>query len=213
MSDTSEDIKQDDKENDLSILHMQIAMIDNLKENTNVSEENTSEENNIEIAKDDTSEKDLTNVDTNLETKVITENNITASFTDSKDDIQVKNQSKYDVNDLLANGSYTVQNKDKVIIYHTHTCESYTPSEKYNYNMTGAYRTTDLNFTVARVGDELENALKQYGKTVVHDKTYHDYPSYNGSYDRSVKTLTNILNDNPDGEIAIDLHRDAVRKF
>lgn len=59
-------------------------------------------------------------------------------------------------------------------------------------------------------GDELESALKQYGKTVIHDKTYHDYPSYNGSYDRSVKTLTNILKDNPDGEIAIDLHRDAV---
>ena len=52
--------------------------------------------------------------------------------------------------------------------------------------------------------------MKQYGKTVVHDKTYHDYPSYNGSYDRSLKTLKNILNENGDSEIAIDLHRDAV---
>ncbi len=62
-------------------------------------------------------------------------------------------------------------------------------------------------------GDELEECLKQYGKNVVHDKTYHDYPSYNGSYGRSLTTLQNILNANPDGEIAIDLHRDAVRKY
>lgn len=55
--------------------------------------------------------------------------------------------------------------------------------------------------------------MKQYGKTVVHDKTYHDYPSYNGSYDRSLKTLSNMLKDNGDAEIAIDLHRDAVRKL
>ena len=79
--------------------------------------------------------------------------------------------------------------------------------------MTGTYRTTDLNFTVSRVGDELEECLKQYGKTVIHDKTYHDYPSYNGSYDRSVKTLQGIIDANNDAEIAIDLHRDAVRKY
>lgn len=59
----------------------------------------------------------------------------------------------------------------------------------------------------------MEESLKQYGKTVIHDKTYHDYPSYNGSYDRSLTTLKNILNSHQDGEIAIDLHRDAVRKY
>ena len=63
-----------------------------------------------------------------------------------------------------------------------------------------------------KYGDELENCLKQYGKTVVHDKTYHDYPSYTGSYGRSLSTLQNIINNgNKDAEIAIDLHRDAIR--
>lgn len=61
-----------------------------------------------------------------------------------------------------------------------------------------------------KFGDELEECLKQYGKTVVHDKTYHDYPAYNGSYDRSAKTFKSILESNKDAEIAIDLHRDAV---
>ena len=106
-----------------------------------------------------------------VETKVISENNITPSFTDAEGDIQVKNQSKYSVQELLVNSNYELKNKEKVVIYHTHTCESYTSSEKYQYEMTGTYRTTDLNYTVARVGDELENYLKQYGKTVIHDKT------------------------------------------
>ena len=76
--------------------------------------------------------------------------------------------------------------------------------------MTGNYRTTDLNFTVSRVADELDKQLTEYGYHVIHDKTYHDYPSYNGSYGRSLTTLQNILKENPDIEVAIDLHRDAV---
>lgn len=67
-----------------------------------------------------------------------------------------------------------------------------------------------LIFLSQKYGDELEECLKQYGKDVIHDKTYHDYPSYNGSYDRSLKTLKNILDNNSDSEITIDLHRDAV---
>lgn len=86
-----------------------------------------------------------------VETKVIDENNIDASFTDEQNNIQVKNQSKYDVKDLITNSNYEIKNKNKVIIYHTHTCESYTSSDKYSYEMTGAYRTTDLNYTVAKV--------------------------------------------------------------
>ena len=49
----------------------------------------------------------------------------------------------------------TIDNKN-VVIFHTHSCESYTPSEKFQYNTTGTYRTTDLNYTVTRVGTELE---------------------------------------------------------
>ena len=126
--------------------------------------------------------------------------------------MQVNNKSVIDITDILNNSNYEIKNKNKFIIYHTHTCESYTSSEAYNYNMTGNYRTTDLNYTVSRVGDELEKNLKEYGKTVIHDKTYHDYPEYNGSYSRSLKTMNSILSNNKDAEIMIDLHRDAIRK-
>ena len=53
--------------------------------------------------------------------------------------------------------------KNNILIFHTHTCESYTPSETYPYEQTGNFRTTDLNYTVARLGDELTNYLLGFG--------------------------------------------------
>ena len=102
----------------------------------------------------------------------------------------------------------TIENKN-IILFHTHSCESYTSSEAYPYTPTGNYRTTDLNFTVTRVGTELETQLKQYNYNVVHSTDYHDYPAYNGSYTRSLKTVENILQTTP-ADIIIDVHRDAI---
>ncbi len=102
----------------------------------------------------------------------------------------------------------TIENRN-VIIFHTHSCESYTSSEKFPYTPTGNYRTTDLNYTVTRVGTELENELKKYNYNVIHSTDYHDYPSYNGSYTKSLKTVENITKNNP-SDIIIDLHRDAI---
>ena len=76
----------------------------------------------------------------------------------------------------------------------------------------GNFRTTDLNYSVARVGDELANNLQAKGINVYHDKTYHDYPSYNGSYTRSLSTVSKILENNK-ADIIIDLHRDAIGSY
>lgn len=40
---------------------------------------------------------------------------------------------------------------------------------------------------------ELTNHLTEYGFNVVHDKTYHDYPAYTGSYNRSKVTVENLI--------------------
>lgn len=131
-------------------------------------------------------------------------------FTNSYGSVQVKNTSKYDLTEEILKPDFELTDKEDLIIYHTHTCESYTPSEKYNYEQTSTYRTTDLNFTVARVGTELTNYLNNYGFNVTHDQTFHDYPAYTGSYDRSMNTITNILNDKSETQMIIDLHRDAI---
>jgi len=79
----------------------------------------------------------------------------------------------------------------------------------YEYEATGNYRTTDLNYSVARVGTELTNYLKEKEFNVTHNTTYHDYPAYSGSYARSLNTLEGLL-EGKNTQLVFDLHRDAV---
>lgn len=92
----------------------------------------------------------------------------------------------------------------QVLIYHTHATESYLPSTSGNYH------TTKEANTVREVGDVLEQTLESKGISVIHDKTIHDNPSYDASYDRSYDTVEAILKKYPSIELIIDLHRDAV---
>ncbi len=130
-------------------------------------------------------------------------------YTDEYNGVYINNGTNYQLTHEMLTPDIEV-NKNKVAIYHTHTCESYTPTEQYTYELSGNYRTIDLNYSVSKVGDVLESCLNSYGCTVIHDRTYHDYPAYNGSYSRSLVTANNILSANPDTDIVIDLHRDAI---
>lgn len=39
---------------------------------------------------------------------------------------------------------------------------------------------------------------------------FNDYPSYNGSYERSAETVKKILAENPSIKVVLDIHRDAI---
>ena len=209
----NDESNEEKKQMELLVLSQELNIISNIKlaKNNNRNEDYKENESSFyaEIA-NETQEENLELAQTGVITQVIEENNITPSYTNNYESIKIKNQTDYDLSEIIKNASYEFKNTKKIAIYHTHTTESYSQSEKYKYAMTGDFRTTDLNYTVSRVGDELEKQLTEYGYQVVHDKTYHDYPSYNGSYGRSLTTLQNILKENPDVEVAIDLHRDAV---
>lgn len=152
---------------------------------------------------------ELTLADTNLNTEVVTKNPLENKYTTEYGKVKIKNETSFQLTKDMLKPDINIKNK-KAIIFHTHTCESYTSSEKYTYKATGTFRTTDLNYTVSRVGDELEKYLNKYKFSVIHDRTFHDYPSYSGSYNRSLKTVEGILEKNKDTQIVIDLHRDAI---
>ena len=44
----------------------------------------------------------------------------------------------------------------------------------------------------------------------LHDTTLNDYPSYNGSYDRTRENIERYLEQYPSIQMVIDVHRDAV---
>ena len=145
---------------------------------------------------------------TDVNTEVITEKPLANKFTNQYNDVKIKNETNYELTEDMLKPDIDIDTKN-ILIFHTHTCESYTASDKYQYEPTGTYRTTDLNYTVAKVGEELTDYLQKYGYNVIHDTTYHDYPAYTGSYNRSFSTVENLLKTNK-SDIIIDLHRDAI---
>ena len=91
-----------------------------------------------------------------------------------------------------------------VIIYHTHSSESYMPYKSSNY-----HREKEKG-TVRDVGSVMKKTLEKKGIKVIHDKTLHDRPSYNESYNRSLETITALRKKYPSADYIIDLHRDAA---
>lgn len=174
-----------------------------------VEKNNTNEEQKEIIKQENKEEKDDNKIKEGATVTEVINSGVNPRSTDEYQGVLINNQTQYTLTEDILNPNIEV-NKKKVVILHTHTCESYTPTEKFQYQASGSFRTTDLNYSVCRVGDELAKNLEQYGITVVHDKTYHDYPAYNGSYNRSLVTARNVLASNQDADIVIDLHRDAI---
>lgn len=196
-------IKEDEEEEETTniiaqILSIELAQVRNIEKQDNIiiAEETDIKEVKVEEAK------------TNQETEIVTQNPIAETHNAEINGVEIKNETDFEINDSIIANELAI-NKDNITIFHTHTCESYTPSEQYPYEQTGNFRTTDLNYSVARVGDELANYLLNYNYNVIHDKTYHDYPAYSGSYTRSLETVKNLLKTNS-SDVIIDLHRDAI---
>ncbi|MFG6373122.1 MAG: stage II sporulation protein P, partial [Oscillospiraceae bacterium] len=98
----------------------------------------------------------------------------------------------------------------QILIVHTHATESYTKAGQDNYQESDPYRTTDDAHNVVRVGDEMAAAFAQAGLNVLHDRTLHDYPNYNGAYTRSRETVERYLAAYPSISVVLDVHRDAI---
>ena len=181
----------------------QLAMLNEIRPKENKTENQEIKEENNDVV--------VEQAKTGLEIKVV-ENNVPTKFTNEYNGVKVRNETEYELTEEMLKPDITI-NKENILLFHTHTCESYTPSENFEYEQTGTYRTTDFNYNVVRVGTELTNQLKSYGYNVIHDNTYHDYPAYNGSYGRSLTTVKNLLKQYDNTDIVIDLHRDAIGDY
>ena len=197
-----------------SILVSQISTIKGIDEKSSsqkmAEEEKTEKLENTEETNGETQEEtgEIKLAKEGVTTEVVTPNPIAESHNVTYNNVKIKNQTDYELTNEILTPDITIENKN-IVIFHTHSCESYTSSPAYTYTPTGNFRTTDLNFTVTRVGTELETYLKQYGYNVIHNTDYHDYPSYNGSYTKSLQTVEKILQ-TTSSDIIIDLHRDAI---
>lgn len=107
---------------------------------------------------------------------------------------------------------FTISDTDEpqVLIYHTHTTESFEPYVRDNLDASFNYRTTDETKNMIMVGNAIQAELEAQGIGVIHVTEVHDYPSYNGSYGRSRESIVPILEQYPTIKVALDIHRDAI---
>ncbi len=127
-------------------------------------------------------------------------------------EVKISNTTKLKIEpeDFLSPVPQFLSGDFSVLIVHTHTTESYTPSQKFNYAPTDTERTTDKNFNMVRVGEEIKSVLEANGIRVYHDTAINDHPSYSGSYNKSAKAIENYIKKDPSIKIVLDVHRDAI---
>lgn len=80
-----------------------------------------------------TETKSENTVSTNVATEVVTQNPIAENYNREYRGIKIKNETSYELTDDILNPDNLEINTDNILIFHTHTCESYTPSENYTY--------------------------------------------------------------------------------
>ncbi len=96
-----------------------------------------------------------------------------------------------------------------VLILHTHSTESYTKSGE-SYVETAAYRTLDEAYNMLSIGAYVAQILEENGISTIQDRSFHDHPSYNGSYADAREAIQAYLADYPTIQLVLDLHRDAA---
>ena len=129
-------------------------------------------------------------------------------------DVYIDNRSERTLNAGIFDGTFAAvlseEEGPQVLIVHTHGSEAYTMPAGQEYEPSGDCRTTDCDYNVVRVGDELARTLEEAGISVLHDPTLHDYPEYSGAYGRSLDAVEKAMAEHPSITFVLDVHRDAI---
>ena len=101
------------------------------------------------------------------------------------------------------------ENGAQVLIMHTHTTESFAEE---TYIKGAPDRNLDETKNISAVGAAMARVFAEKGIGVIHDRTVHDYPSYNGAYQSAAATINKNLKENPGIKVVLDVHRDGITR-
>lgn len=105
-----------------------------IKEESNLGQDSENQEELTVVAYDvKEDETTLEEVTTDVTTEVITPNPIKETFSQEYNGIKIRNETSYELTDEMLNPDSLDIDKKNILIFHTHTCESYTQSETYKY--------------------------------------------------------------------------------
>ena len=86
-------------------------------------------ENTQESIQEETQNQEISD---NTQTQVVTQNPLTDNYNSEYQGVKIKNETSFELTSDILSQRIEV-NKDNIVIFHTHTCESYTSSENYQY--------------------------------------------------------------------------------
>lgn len=96
-----------------------------------------------------------------------------------------------------------------VLVYHTHTSESYELLDRDFYTNERSIRSDNKKETVVRIGEEICKTLNEKGYKTIHITDTFD-TQYSGAYERSREKVSGVLKNNPSIQIVLDIHRDSI---
>lgn len=128
--------------------------------------------------------------------------------------VQVKNISSADIDieeELSGRLGFAIENtsEPQVLIYHTHTSESFLPFDTGYYYESFYPRSSDENENICAVGKEIAKVLNNNGIKTIHDTTVHDV-TYTDAYDKSYDTIMKDIEKYPSIKVVLDIHRDGI---
>lgn len=101
------------------------------------------------------------------------------------------------------------KNQPAVLIYHTHTSESYELLDRNFYTKERDIRSNNKSETVVRIGEEICKILNEKGYKTIHITDTFD-EQYSGAYERSRAKVSEVLKNNPSIQVVLDVHRDSI---
>ena len=122
------------------ILSVNLGVIDNLnsdKNNKQMAEKDAEDENTNNVGNNGENSNEINNkpseniehAETGLKTEVL-ESNVSPRYSQEYYGVKIRNETDYKLTNEVLDPSKLEINKDNIIIYQTHSCESYTASEQ-----------------------------------------------------------------------------------
>ncbi|KNF09366.1 stage II sporulation P [Gottschalkia purinilytica] len=148
-------------------------------------------------------ERKIQTVDKNIKNEKYEDIVFVEDFAESTEGVEIT--STEDNNSGQKPNSIKINDADPyILIYHTHGTESFLPATEGNFH------STRREYNILTIGEIVGTVLKEKGHKLKHIDMYHDTPSFNKSYVRSLETVKDELNKNKNLKVLLDIHRDGV---
>ena len=212
-------VRVDDNKNDITIGSL-VKAYPVLNSDNYIIKKNNKEEKNEEkenFVANDTNNFDASAVDAISNIITIDKDNYTKKSTKNYDRIDIYGVTVYDYSskkidfkELFNRNINLTKKSDPILIYCTHTSETYKNSENYVFKYSGNYRSKNAKYNMLSVASIISKTLIEKGLNVVFDTTAHDYTSYDNSYTNSLRTIEKNIQKYSRFGMTIDVHRDAA---